>query len=204
MSQLSFFEEQKPKIVRPLYEYFFLISPDWAIKDTVKHFKHKLNREVGIDKNDLLSVPHISLFKTRTFAEYLDIDPYASALSKSHAFEIHITGLGAFEQYNRKKTFYLKLKEQDIISSIFYTLIECRGDEGQSDFTAHLTLARNISERQLSNIPNLNDYNLKAEFFCDRITVLKRQLTPNDSPKARFEVYDEIHLLKHTNVFFGE
>ncbi len=204
MSQLSFFEEPKPKVIRPVYEYFFLISPDWAIKDTVRYLKKKLDREVGIDKRDLVSVPHISLFKTRTFVENLDIDVYAAALSKSHAFEIHITGLGAFEQYNRKKTFYLKLKEQDIISGIFYTLLECRGDNRQQDFTPHLTIARNISERQLSNIPNLNDYNLKAEFFCDRITVLKRQLNPHDSPKTRFEVYDEIHLLKHTNVFFGE
>jgi 2'-5' RNA ligase len=203
MDQLSLFNEPAQKIKKAVYEYFFLISPDQAIRDAVRYLKKRLNAEVHIDSGDLHSVPHISLFKTRTTDPLFNIDPFAAALSKSHAFEIQITGLGAFEQYNRKKTFYLKLKEQDIISSIFYTLLECRGDKSQTDFTPHLTIARNISEGQLSWIQNLNDYNFKGEFFCTAITVLKRQVNPNESPKTRFEVYDEIHLLKRTNSFFG-
>jgi 2'-5' RNA ligase len=203
MDQLSLFNELPKKASKIVYEYFFLISPDQPVKNAVRYLKKRLNAEVHIDNADLHSVPHISLFKTRTVDPNFSIDPFAAALSKVHAFEITINGLGAFEQYNRKKTFYLKLKEQDIISSIFYTLRECRGDYSRPDFTSHLTIARNITEGQLSWIQNLNDYNLKGEFFCSSITVLKRQLNPNDSPKSRFEVYDEIHLLKRTNSFFG-
>lgn len=204
MDQLSLFHQSSPKVSRAVYEYFFLISPDQAIKNAVRYLKKRLHAEVIINSSDLHSVPHISLFKTRTVNPNFNIDPFVTALSALHAFEIHITGLGAFEQYNRKKTFYLKLKEQEQISNIFYTLLECRGDKSQPDFTAHLTIAKNISELQLSRIQNLNDYNLKGEFFCEAVTVLKRQVNPNDSPKTKFEVYEEIHLLKRTNSFFGE
>jgi len=204
MDQLSLFHESSQKVNRTVYEYFFLISPDQAVKNAVRYLKKRLNAEVRIGNDDLHAIPDISLFKARTINPNFTIDPYVTALSALHAFEIHITGLGAFEQYNRKKTFYLKLKEQELISNIFYTLLECRGDKSQPDFAAHLTIAKNISELQLSRIQNLNDYNLRGEFFCDSVTVLKRQLNPNDSPKARFEVYEEIHLLKRTNSFFGE
>lgn len=202
MDQLSLFQERKETIGRPVYEYFFLISPDLSIKKVIKEMKNKLHKEIGLSKADLFSVPHISLFKTRAPQEKLDIGTYAEELSKTTAFEITVCGHGIFEQYNRKKTLYLKLKEKEPIGSIFTKLLECRGDYSQPEFIPHLTIARNISTENLNRV-DLSEYDFKGEFFCDRITVLRKAIYKMDFPLGAYELYDEIHLLKGTNLFFS-
>jgi 2'-5' RNA ligase len=201
MSQLSLFRERKETIGNAVYEYFFLISPDWTIKKVVKEMKNKLNKEIGIEKRDLVSVPHISLFKRRSSSPTIDTLPYAGALSKTPAFEIHIDGFGAFSQYNHKKTLYLKVKEHEAIGNIFYNLLESQGDKKKPDFTPHITIARNIND--VDRISDLSEYDFKGEFYCDKITVLRKAIYRNDIPLGTFEYYDEIHLLKNTNAFFG-
>ncbi len=203
MSQLSLFQERRETIGRAMYEYFFLISPDWTVKRVVKEMKEKLNREVGIEKRDLHSVPHISLFKRRSASPNLDIAPYAEALSKMPAFEINVCGVGSFNQYNGKKTVYLKVLEEEIIGNIFYNLLESAGDNSKPDFIPHLTIARNISQKSLNGFSDLSEFDYQGEFYCDRITVLRKTIYKGDFPLGTFEYYDEIHLLKGTNLFFS-
>lgn len=201
MSQLSLFEERKETIGKAVYEYFFLISPDWSIKRVVKEMKNRLNKEIGLERRDIYSVPHISLFKIRSSSQNLDTGVFASALSKTHAFEINICGYDTFQQYNGKKTFYLKVKEEEIIRNIFHDLLKCRGDNSQPEFIPHITIARNISE--FSRVADKSVYNYKGEFYCDRITILKKAIYQNDIPLGTFEYYDEIHLLKSINPVFA-
>lgn len=203
MSESSLFKERKETIGKVMYEYFFLISPDWNIKKAVKEMKNKLNKEIGLDKADLHSVPHISLFKRRSASPNLDIAPFAEVLSKTPAFEIGISGNGIFEQYNRKKTLYLKLKEEETIGNIFYNLVECIDDHSQPEFVPHITIAKNISSQSLKNISDLWEYSFSGEFYCDKITVLRKAIYQMDFPLGSFELYDEIHLLKGTNLFFS-
>jgi 2'-5' RNA ligase len=202
MDKLSLLQEHKETIGRPVYEYFFLISPDLSVKKVVKEMKNKLHKEIGLSKADLVSVPHISLFKTRAVQEKLDISRFAEALSKTPAFEITICGHGIFEQYNSKRTLYLKLKEKESVRSIFYNLLESKGDNSQPEFIPHLTIARNIGAESLNRL-NLSEFDYHGEFYCDRITVLRKAIYKMDFPLGAYELYDEIHLLKGTNLFFS-
>jgi 2'-5' RNA ligase len=203
MNQLPLFEEHKETIGKVMYEYFFLISPDWSVKKVVKEMKRKLDSEIGIDKADMHSVPHISLFKIRDASPNIDISKYAEALSKARAFEVNVCGNGLFDQYNGKKTLYLKIKEHETISNIHYALMKCRGYDEDSGFVPHITIARNIAQPKLNNIADVSEYGFMGEFYCDRITVLRKAIYRLDFPLGSFEYYDEIHLLKSTNAFFG-
>lgn len=203
MNQLSLFNERKETIGKVMYEYFFIISPDWSIKKAVKEIKKKLDSSVGLDKADIHSVPHITLFKIRNASPNLDISRYAEALSKARAFEINVCGLGLFDQYNGKKTLYLKLEEQETIGELYGTMMKCRGYDDRSGFVPHITIARNVTDQNLDSISDLSEYNFKGGFYCDRITVLKKAIYQMDFPLGAYEYYEEIHLLKSTNAFFG-
>ena len=162
MTQLPLFEEHKETIGKVMYEYFFLISPDWSVKKAVKEIKKQLDNEIGLDKADIHSVPHISLFKIRDSSPTIDISKYAETLSKARAFEVNVNGCGLFDQYNGKKTLYLKIKEQDTIGNLYYALIKCRGYDESSGFVPHITIARNISPRKLNNVFDLSGFRVKG------------------------------------------
>lgn len=203
MNQLPLFNERKETIGKVIYEYFFIISPDWSIKKEVKEIKKKLDNAIGLDKADIHTVPHISLFKIRNASPNLDISQYAEALSKARAFEINVHGLGLFHQYNGKNTLYLKLQEHEPIVELYCNLIKCRGYNSRSGFVPHITIARNITEQNLNGISGLSEHNFKGGFYCDRVTVLKKAIYQMDFSLGTFEYYEEIHLLKSTNAFFG-
>lgn len=203
MNQLPLFNERKETIGKVMYEYFFIISPDLSVKKAVKEIKKKLDGEIRLDKADIHSVPHISLFKIRNSSPNLNISQYAEALSKARAFEVNVSGLGMFDQYNGKKTLYIKINEQETIGELYYTLMKCRGYDSKSGFVPHITIARNITGQNLDSISDLSEYSFKGCFYCDRITVLRKPIYQLDFPLGAFEYYEEIHLLKSTNAFFG-
>src|SRR6185437_14642146 len=61
--QLELYQDAVKEVKPTVFEYFFLISPSLRIKEIIAEKKRLLNREIGISKENLYSIAHVSLFK---------------------------------------------------------------------------------------------------------------------------------------------
>lgn len=185
MSQLNLFEPTHKKE----YEYFILVSPDNNMISKVKNEKLKLHNEIGLNKENLYSVPHISLFKFNEIKEgELVLPLIKKALFNVKSFTVELNELLVFDHGSKKSIAYdFKNPEplceinKRILSSFFVR---------PSSFKPHLTIAKSVPYKDFKNIKSLDDYVLKGSFLCDNITILRKEI----GAKQKYKTFGRIWL----------
>ena len=156
-------------------EYFFIISPNDKIKEDVKFLKHKIGQK--IPKNESLhSIAHISLASIFGNNDAFIINKINSALLNQKSFLVSIKGCEIFQHGKVSKSLVLKVENSEILKSL-YTLLYLAFNLKDKRITPHITIAKSILLDDFDKIKsNLEEYDYQGDFFCDRVTLLRRHL----------------------------
>jgi 2'-5' RNA ligase len=174
-------------------EYFLLISPSAKIKQQVKDLKVKLNERIGISKENLNSVPHISLvlMREKTNRDNYIIEKVKEAAAGFNDFDILINGARTFDHtYTRDLVLNVESTEiQKLQNSIFQTF----NLKAPEKFIPHVTIARGITKNKFEQIGTaFHDFDLRAGFICNSITILKREIVISGK-QTKSSVYTKIY-----------
>ena len=188
--QLSLFGSGSIQAIREGCEYFVVISPPLVTQKKIGTMKRLLNKAVPIGLENLLSIPHISLFKKiLPENDELVLARLRRAIEHLNVFTVRLNGADFFVHGARSKSLVLTIENPEPIRMIHALILrEFRAPKGM---TPHLTIARNIPAKYAPKI-NPVDYHLHDEFLCDRITVLKKAQGENN-----FSVLREITLRQY-------
>lgn len=185
MSQLNLFEPEQKK----QYEYFLLTSPDGNISSLVRRGKLKLHHEIGLRKDNLVSVPHISFFKFgQLINEEILVPLIKNALAGVKSFKAEINDLEIFD-HGSKKSLVLNFRNPEPFCQIHYKLID-KLSLHHWEMKPHLTIARSISNKDFSRINDINAYRISGSFLCDTVTLLRKETGSN----KKYETYARITL----------
>jgi 2'-5' RNA ligase len=171
--QLELYPETVKETGPAVFEYFFLISPSSRIKEQIAEKKRLLHKEIGISKENLYSIAHVSLFKIQSPIN----DRFLSSLIKSVAenskpFMLDIKEIEKFPHGN-KSSIVLLFNEDLKVQRLREYLLFVLGSRVTS-FTPHLTIAKALPNEEVQKIKELNDYFFEGSFECDKITILKK------------------------------
>lgn len=178
-AQLSLFPEEKKEQVIPevLHQYLFLISPPERIKTKVKDVKHLLHQSFGLSKNNLHSIPHISLLSfhsARPVNEHF-LSVVRQIFSKTPAFPICMKGYSSFHHQSGADTLYVKIDNSGHLSAMYKELTNLLGFPAKL-FVPHLTVARTISHADFEKACELvNEQLIQDEFLCSQVSILERK-----------------------------
>jgi 2'-5' RNA ligase len=180
--QLNLFEEET-------HEYFFLIQPDLKTEREVKFYKRIVNGSIPLSKENLWSIPHLSLFK-RTVNYSMDdhiIRQTTKALEGKRRFMIRLDGLDVYNHGNIKRSLVLKVKNPTPIRSINRSLREVFKFR-VPEISPHITIVRSIPLNEFNKIVrSLDQFNYRGEFFCNKITILKKVAGLDKNYKVLYE-----------------
>lgn len=194
-AQLSLFPAEKKEQVIPevLHQYLFLISPPESIKSKVKSLKHVLHQSFGLSKNNLHSIPHISLLSFHSARPVNDhfLSVVRQVFSKTSAFQINLKGYGAFH-HSGSTTLYVNVNDSSHLSMMYKDLTGILGFPAKS-FVPHLTVARTISNSDFETANVLvNKHLLEDEFTCSQISILERKF--QNGIVSNYKVISNINL----------
>ncbi|MES2588823.1 MAG: 2'-5' RNA ligase family protein [Bacteroidota bacterium] len=182
-------------------EYLVIISPSNKIKGDVKIMKKMTHSFIGLDKYQLNSIAHITLFNL--------IDP---PLNEKEIFEISENILRNFknfrvylkhvEYFNKGKnaqTLVIKIENPEIIKHIHASFLKTQlGLKFKTKtIKPHVTIAKGIPTRDKDKIPqDPFIFNYEADFECDGIVFLRRFVKRHDENEkvivAKYEIIKEI------------
>lgn len=172
------------------YEYFVLIAPDEKVKASVKQAKIMLNSEVRIGSHNMSSIPHITLFK---FISGMDSgflkDMISASLQNIKGFAVELDGLHVFSHGHTSRSLVISIKDPAPIRTIDRRLRILR--DSPREIVPHVTIARSLPVSEFNKISELHKYNVTGNFYCDRVTVLRK---PVSNPNAHYEICTEIFL----------
>lgn len=171
-----------------LQDYFVLISPTDEVKKETKKLKNKLYKIIGRTTENEYSVAHISLFKAKFERDNHLLEKLKKALADLKPFAVSTNEAEVFSHGATKKTVYLKIENPKPIQALFESI----GEEFKfkKEIVPHLTIEQNLPIADFEKIENdLNAFNYKSEWICDRITVLKR-----NPIKGTYKLMEEILL----------
>lgn len=187
--QLNIFREQTKQLDPLDYEFFLLISPSYAVKEKVTQKKHQLNKEIGISKENLRSVGHISLFKfINPYPEDFLRNTIQKTVKQHKPFALKIKKLQAYD-HNYTRSIVLKFKDDLEVKKMRQNLLRALGFHPVAS-DPHLAIARSIPVENYNKIKDLNDYFFEGEFECNKLTILKKPL----GSKQGYEMFAEINL----------
>lgn len=180
-TQLTLFQEN-------VYEYFVLLSPNEAIKETVDGLKDQLHAMIGLEDFNRKSIAHVSLFKTRAIADTQVLKLIKKAAASQQPFTIKLDGHEVLKHGNVSRTLCLKIEDPEPINNLMalldpkpeakksyrQTSILDKPQRAKKVIHPHVTVARNISTSDFDRIEDLTPFDYQAEWLCDRITVLRR------------------------------
>jgi 2'-5' RNA ligase len=158
-----------------VHEYFFLIQPDQKTEKEVKLYKRIVNSSIHLSNENLLSVPHLSLFKWATSSSLDDyiIQKTEKALKNKGEFKIKLDGLDVYSHGSIRKSLVLKVKDPQPIESVNRSLTnEFRFKPHK--IRPHISIVRSIPVNDFEKISPLEQFDYKGEFTCNKITVLKK------------------------------
>lgn len=163
------------------YEYLFVISSMEVEKD-IRSVRAKLHQLVGLSRNVLNSVPHISLYY---FLHAGDGDTLMKrvleALSGMKSFRVKLEGVAFFGRENNDRTMYIKVENSEQIQQL-HLAMQKTFPYKKEKLNPHLTVARGIPAGKMELIePSLSDFEYYGEFDCAQVTVLRRMLG-NEGP----------------------
>jgi 2'-5' RNA ligase len=184
--QLNLFEAIGPEVSQKTsvyFEYFFLISPTEKIKEDVVYLKKKLHAFIGLSKQNLKSVPHISLLLTHSKmnCDNKMINTAVRALQEVKRFDVIVRGAGVFH-HSKSKSLVLNIQNPNCIRKLFRSLhselIIPPPDEMVEDFTPHLTIGSTIPSSDFYKLSNpLREFNYQGYFHCESISIMRRMVT---------------------------
>jgi len=167
--QLNLFEEK-------MFEYFFLIQPDLKTEKEVKLYKRIVNSSIHLSRENLWSVPHLSLFKWRVNYSMDDfiVRKTVKALKDISEFIVELDGVDVYDHGKVKKSIVLRVKNPESVCSVNKSLM----DEFKFQYrkiSPHITIVRSIPVKEFGKLAySLNRFDYKGEFVCNKITILKK------------------------------
>lgn len=166
--QLNLFSDE-------IHEYFFLIQPDQKTDKEVRLYKRIVNSSIHLSKENLFSVPHLSLFKWTTSSTVDDyiIEKTEKALKNKGGFNVKLDGLEVYAHGNIRRSMVLKVKNPLPIEQVNRSLTsEFRFKPHK--IRPHISIVRSIPVNDFEKISPLEQFDYKGEFACNKITVLKK------------------------------
>lgn len=178
------------------FEYLFLISPGAKVKQQVKELKQKLHDKIGLAEENLLSVPHISLLLLRENSnrDLYIIEKANEALANIDDLNILVKGMHVFEH---TYTADLVLKIENNISELQASLSRAFQMRVPKSFIPHITLGRGIPKNRFEKLgPELREFDLREDFLCSSISILKRkvEITANETKRSAYQKIHEARL----------
>jgi 2'-5' RNA ligase len=185
--QLNLFNPENSNTLSPpayvYFEYFFLISPGEKIKKDVVFLKKKLHAFIGLSKQNLHSIPHLSLLliRERMSCDNLIINKTLQTLKGAKRFNIEVNGASVFN-HTRTKSLVLNVERSAALQHIFRALhsefVFPPPEEMVDDFKPHITIGRSIPFSDFYKVVHpLSEFHYNESFHCDQITILKRTVT---------------------------
>jgi 2'-5' RNA ligase len=155
-------------------DYLILISPSPKIKEQVFKLKELLDKKTGISRENLKSIPHISLLLVRQnkSCDNLIIETVKRGISGFSDFTISINGAITFE-HTYTKDLVLKVNSIET-GNIFNSLCSAFKIKKPASFVPHITIARGIPKHKFEKLDSLKDFDVYGDFLCRKITILKR------------------------------
>ena len=179
---------------KAFYQYFILISPPDTIKKRVKGMKITLNKTIGLSRENLHSIAHISI---HSFHQSVPMSPnFLSVLqqvfSQNNSFPIKLNGFGVFDSYTDKRTIYSRIDNVEPIEKIRKQICDLMNIPNR-EFVPHLTIARGL-ETQLSEkgLRIIHQDRLTEQFQCNKITILERKY--ENGIVSNYKVFHEVNL----------
>jgi hypothetical protein len=157
------------KVINPVQELFFIISPPPHIMSDVSVLKDDVQYLVGHEFDDRYSKAHISLFKYDD--EHLDdiIQHVETKAAYFKPFNVFIKNLNVLN-YGTTRTIYLDIVNKYPIRDIFEKLVK-----EDINYTPYISITKRMQvEDFLKTWPYLKEFAYSQHFLCDRITVLGR------------------------------
>ncbi|PSL48887.1 2'-5' RNA ligase [Chitinophaga niastensis] len=153
--------------------YSIVISPPKKNIEDIALLKVVLHQKIGLSPINLKSIAHISLLKLSCPDDDLFIiNKVNRAISYQHRFSIKLDGADIFN-HNTSKTLFIKINNPTPIATI-HQLILAQFNRRRK-INPHLTIARAIPNNDFKKI-TLSAFDYHDEFFCDRITILKKPI----------------------------
>lgn len=169
--QLNLFEEER-------FEYFFLIQPDQKTDKEVRSYKMTLNDAIALSKENLWSVPHLSLFKWQVNGvndNYI-IEKTSKALKNVPGFKVKLGGVDIYTHGPSKRSLVLKVDNPDPIRAVNRSLVN-EFHFQEHAIQPHITIARSIPVNEFNKLGyRFNQFNYKGEFYCNKISILKKRI----------------------------
>ncbi|HVI43477.1 MAG TPA: 2'-5' RNA ligase family protein [Chitinophaga sp.] len=190
--QLCLFDTEEMGSTHPISEYFILIPPDSRITGDFSLLKAILHAEIPLSPANLRSIAHISLFKIRSRGnEELITQKVHHALHGLKKFPVKLHGAGIFTHGKVSATLYVNIEESTSIQHLHQLLInEFRASH--RTLIPHITIARSIPIKYLAQLKTmLPVFDYKDEFICNRIIILKKNISNMDT---RYHPFKEIFL----------
>lgn len=158
------------------YEYLLVISSKEVERD-IRQVRAKLHQLVGLSKNVLNSVPHISLhYFLHAGDNDVVIKKMLRELSGIQAFRVKLEGVAFFGRENYDRTMYIKVENSEYIQEL-HLAMQKTFPYKKEKLNPHLTVARGIPVGKMELIePSLSDFEYYGEFDCEQVTVLRRML----------------------------
>lgn len=172
-----------------IHEYFVLISPDEITRREVEFWKKEFEKHIVLSQVNLRNRPHLSLLKFRRPYELdkLVMDGVSSALRTVRSFRLALDGSVVFVQGDAKRSVVLKLKDPDP-PRLMARLLRREFKMPATYMVPHFTILRSISVEDFNRIAEIQEeIKSRNEFWCDRITVLKKKVS-DESYKMLGEV----------------
>jgi 2'-5' RNA ligase len=175
------------------YEYFLLITPSSKIRQQVRDLKAKLNERIGISKENLNSVPHISLalFREKANRDNYIIEKVKAAAAAFNDFDIVINGARTFDHtYTRDLVLNVESREIQKLQKSLLNIFNLKAPE---KFIPHITIARGITKNKFGQIEkDFHAFDLREGFICSSITLLKREIVISGK-QSKSSVYTKIY-----------
>ena len=193
-TSLKLADKKESASPKAFYQYFILISPPDTIKKRVKGMKITLNKTIGLSRENLHSIAHISI---HSFHQSVPMSPnFLSVLqqvcSQNQSFPIKLCGFGVFDSNTDKRTIYSKIDNAGPIEKVREQICDLMNIPNK-EFVPHLTIARAL-ETQLSEkgLRIIHQDRLTEQFQCNKITILERKY--ENGIVSNYKVFHEINL----------
>jgi hypothetical protein len=172
------------------YEYLLLITLPSQVKEQVKELRTKLDHQIGITKENLISVPQISLIhlKEKSSCDDYIVERTKAAISGIYDFDIQINGARTADHtYTRDLLLNVESSELPVIYQALSKSFKLRSS---GKFVPSISVARGITKNKFEKIENtFHEFDLREAFICNTITILKREITMSgNQPKNSFYI----------------
>lgn len=203
IKQLSLFDLEPPEDKRysskppiTIYEYFILISPDHKVKQYVWNLKDKLNQKIGLTKENVSSMPHLSLMLLRkaNIQDSTILEKTKRSLMEEPGFKIELRK-ATTSDHPEMNDIILNVENPEPVKRIFKSLIN-QFEPGRNHprfFAPHITIGKGIPKKDFENISStLDEFDSKTDFLCRSVTILRRVVSRGE--KSKYKMIGEVSL----------